>query len=130
LGIETANRMSTAFMELRVIDETGAPLAIENPTFYLVYTGPTKDWHVLPMNADGYVRIEKQLRAMNERERLSFWTAVHDRVLRELAFTAPNGGGDSYVALIDGATDRQFEAFSNCACDTLDAADRNLMFCR
>lgn len=129
IGVEKSNRPATAFIELRVIDETDTPLAIENPTLYLVYSGPTKDWRILPMTADGFVRREKPLRDMSERERLSFWSAVQDRVLRELAFTVPNGGSDSYVLLSHGATDRQFNAYANCVCDTLDAADARLLPC-
>jgi hypothetical protein len=126
LGIEKSYRSLTAFMELRVIDEAGTHLAIENPTLYLLFTGPTKDWRALPMDANGFVRIEKQLHAMSERERDGFLMAVEHRLMRELAFTVPNGGGDVYISLSDGATERQFEAYANCICDTLDGAERTL----
>lgn len=126
LGVEKSYRSLTAFMELRVIDETATPLAIENPTLYLLFTGPTKDWRVRPMDANGFVRIEKQLRAMSERERDGFLMAVEDRRMRELAFTVPNGGGDAYVSLSDGAFARQFEAYVNCICDTLKGVERRL----
>jgi hypothetical protein len=129
MGVKTSPPPATAFIELRIVDESGMPLAIENPTFYLVHSGPTKDWRVLPMNADGYVRIEKSLRDMSERERFSFRLAAEDRVLRELAFTAPHGGGDAYVALSNGATARQYEAYMKCVCDMLDRADARLLFC-
>lgn len=130
LGVEVSHRPAMAFLELRVIDEAGMPVAIENPTLYLLFTGPTKDWHVLPMTADGFVRMEKPLQDMNERERFDIWQAAQDRVLRELAFTVPNGGGDAYVSLSDGASDGQFEAYANCICGTLDGAERRSYPCR
>jgi hypothetical protein len=129
LGIVKDGRRATAFFETRVSDRNGNALEIERPTLYLVFTGPTKDWRVLPMRADGYVRTEKPLRDMSEDEREGFWQATEDRRLRELAFTLPQGGGDSYVALIDGATDRQYEAFANCICATLEGAERRLFRC-
>ncbi|MFM7345436.1 MAG: hypothetical protein ACKO1J_08750 [Tagaea sp.] len=129
IGVEKSNRPATAFIELRVIDETDTPLAIENPTLYLQFTGPTKDWRFLPMTADGFVRLEKPLRDMSRGERFGFLQVVEDRLMRELAFTVPNGGGDVYVSLSHGAVDRQYAAYVNCICATLDGAERRLLRC-
>lgn len=129
LGVENHDRKAILFFETRVIDSAGTPLAIERPTLYMFGSGPTYDWRVGRSNRDGYVRVEKDLAATSARERLGFTTAVEDRGIKRLAITLPEGRGDAYIVLTDGATPRQFGQFAACVCDLLDNNTHDLFRC-
>jgi hypothetical protein len=129
LGIERYDGKANLFFEVRIIDVAGRVLAIERPTLYLFGSGPTYDWQPGRSSAEGYVRIEKVIEATGPRERLGFTTAVEERGIRELAITLPNGRGDAYIVLEDGATRRQFEFFADCACKLFGHEPQDLFAC-
>lgn len=129
LGVERYDGKTTLFFETRVVDSAGVALAIERPTLYMFGSGPTYDWQPGRSNHEGYVRVSKDLEEATPDERLGFKTAVEERGIRELAITLPNGRGDAYIALHDGATPRQFEFFATCVCRLLGREGNELFRC-
>lgn len=130
LGVERYDDRMTLFFETRVVDRTGASLAIERPTLYLFQFGPTFDWRPGRPSDAGYVRIEKDLAATSANERLGFRNAIEDQAMRDLAFTLPDGRGDAYISLYDGATPRQHNLFGDCVCDLLGKDGGGLYRCQ
>jgi hypothetical protein len=129
LGVERQDGKTTLFFETRVVDSAGVALAIERPTLYMYASGPTYDWQPGRSNSDGYVRIEKDIEAASSRELIGFTTAVEEQGVKELAITLPDGRGDAYVALANGATPRQFEFFAACVCKILGIDGNDLFQC-
>jgi hypothetical protein len=107
------------FFDTRIVERTGAPLAVERPTLDMFWSGPTNDWRPGRPSADGYVRFEKELSAAGPDERLGFKNAIEERGIKRLAFTLPDGRGDAYISLHDGATERQNNFFAECVCNLL-----------
>lgn len=129
LGVERHTGKTRLFFETRVVDAAGNALAIERPTLYMFASGPTYDWEPVRSRLAGYVRVEKYLEDATPSERIGFTTAIEERGIKQLALTLPNGGGDAYVALYDGATPRQFEFFAACVCNFLGSEGNELFVC-
>jgi hypothetical protein len=129
LGVERYDGKANLFFEVRVIDAAGGVLAIERPTLYMFGSGPTYDWQPGRSRHEAYVRIEKEVEQATSRELVGITTAVQERGIRELAITLPDGRGDAYIALHDGATPRQVEFFGGCVCYLLGIDGNDLFPC-